>query len=64
MTVTLMPDAVDTVILAAADDGWRYHPKHIEQFTDINKLCIFASCWTIINRNSADCHLSLPHQST
>jgi hypothetical protein len=28
-----IPDAVDTVI-CAPDDGWWYHPKHVEQFTD------------------------------
>ena len=28
-----MPDAVDTVV-CAPDDGWRYHPKHVEQFPD------------------------------
>ena len=27
-----MPDAVDTV--CAPDNGWSYHPKHIEQFPD------------------------------
>ena len=29
---------------------WRvkYHPKHIEQLTDINKLYSVASCWIII----------------
>jgi len=27
--------AVDTVTLAP-DDGWRYRPKHVERFTDIN----------------------------
>jgi hypothetical protein len=43
-----MPDAVDTVI-RAPDDEWRYHPKHVEQFTDTNKLYIVASCWTIID---------------
>jgi hypothetical protein len=43
-----MPDAVDTMI-GAPDDGWRYHPKHIEQFTDINKLYIVVSCWTAID---------------
>ena len=43
----LMPDAADTAILAP-DDGWRYHPKHVERFTDINKLYIIVSCWTII----------------
>src|SRR5215470_5055585 len=39
-----MPDAVDTVV-CAPDDGWKYHPKHVEQFPDINKLCNVASCW-------------------
>jgi len=29
----------------APDDGWKYHPKHVEQFTGINKLCNVASCW-------------------
>jgi len=43
-----MPDTVDTVI-RAPDDGWRYHLKHLEQITDINKLYIVASCWTIID---------------
>ena len=37
VTVSLMPDTVDTV-LWAADDGWIYHPKHVEQLTDMNKL--------------------------
>jgi hypothetical protein len=39
-----MPDAVDTVV-CAPDDGWKYHPKHVEQFPAINKLCNVASCW-------------------
>jgi hypothetical protein len=39
-----IPDAVDTVV-CAPDDGWQYHPKHAEQFPDINKLCNVASCW-------------------
>jgi hypothetical protein len=30
------------------DDEWKYHPKHIEQFPDINKLCNVASCWIYI----------------
>ena len=47
VTVLLIPDAVDTVTWAP-DDGWRYHPKHVERFTGINKLYIVASCWTII----------------
>ena len=45
-----MPDTVDTMIWVP-DDGWRYHPKHVEQFTDINKLYIVASCWIIIDTN-------------
>jgi hypothetical protein len=39
-----IPDAVDTVV-CAPDDGWKYYPKHVEQFPDINKLCNVASCW-------------------
>jgi hypothetical protein len=41
------PDAVDTVV-CAPDDGWKYHPKHVEQFPDINKMCNIASCWIYI----------------
>ena len=48
VTVSIMPDTVDTVIWAP-DDGWRYHPKHVQQFADVNKLYIVASCWTIID---------------
>ena len=44
VTVWQVPDAVDTVVFTP-DDGWRYHPKHVEQFTDINKLCNVAFCW-------------------
>jgi hypothetical protein len=29
----LLPAAVDTVV-CALDDGWCYHPKHVEQFPD------------------------------
>ena len=28
-----MPDAVDTFV-CAPDDGWWYHPEHVEQFPD------------------------------
>jgi len=28
-----MPDAVDTFV-CAPDDGWKYHPKYVEQFPD------------------------------
>jgi hypothetical protein len=43
-----MPDGVDKVTLAP-DDGWGYHPKHVELFTDINKLYIVASRWIIVD---------------
>ena len=43
-TAWQVPNTVDTVA-CARDDGWRYHPKHVEQFPEINKLCNFASCW-------------------
>jgi hypothetical protein len=39
-----IPDALDTVV-CVPDDVWNYHPKHVEQFPDINKLCYVASCW-------------------
>jgi hypothetical protein len=42
-----IPDAVDTVV-CAPDDGWKYHPKHVEKFPDINKLCNVASFWIYI----------------
>jgi len=29
VTVSHIPDAVDTVV-CAPDDGWTYHPKHVE----------------------------------
>ena len=31
-----VPDAVDTVV-CTPDDEWRYHPKHVEHFPEINK---------------------------
>ena len=48
VTVSTMPDTVDTVIWAPCY-GWRYHPKHVEQFADVNKLYIVASFWIIID---------------
>jgi hypothetical protein len=33
VTVWQIPDAVDTVVYAP-DDGWWYHPKHVEQILD------------------------------
>jgi hypothetical protein len=47
VTVWQIPDIVDTVV-CALDDGWKYHPKHVEQFPGINKLCKVASCWIFI----------------
>jgi hypothetical protein len=41
---TQIPDAVDAVV-CTPDDGWKYHPKQVEQFPDINEMCNFASCW-------------------
>jgi hypothetical protein len=38
-TVSIVPDTADTVIWAP-DDGCSYHRKHVEQFTNINKLYI------------------------
>jgi hypothetical protein len=32
-------------VVCAPDEGWKYHPKYVEQFSDINKLCKFAYCW-------------------
>jgi hypothetical protein len=39
-----IPDAVDRAV-CAPDDRWKYHPKHVKQFPDINKLCNVVSCW-------------------
>jgi hypothetical protein len=47
ITVWQIPDAVNTVV-CDPNYGWRYHPKHVEQFPDINKLCKVASCWIYI----------------
>jgi len=48
VTVSVMPDTVDTVIWAP-HDGWRCHPKHVEQFADVNKLSIVLYCWIIFD---------------
>jgi hypothetical protein len=49
-----IPDAVHTVV-CTSDDGWRYHPKHVEQFPDTNKLCKVAYCWIYIGLNEFWC---------
>jgi hypothetical protein len=35
---------VSTASGICPDDEWNYHPKYVEQFPDINKLCNVASC--------------------
>jgi hypothetical protein len=47
VTVWQIPDTVDTVAFAPNDE-WKYQPKHVEQFPDINKLCNVASSWIYI----------------
>ena len=47
VTVWQVADAVDAGV-CAPDDGWRYHPKYVEQFTDRNKLCNVAFCWIYV----------------
>jgi hypothetical protein len=42
--VRQIPDAVDTVV-CTPDDGWKYDPRHVEQFPDINKLSDVTSFW-------------------
>ena len=37
-----------STVVCAPDDGWRNHPKHVEQFSNINKMCNVASCWIYI----------------
>jgi hypothetical protein len=38
VTAWQIPDAADTFV-CAPDDGWSYHPKHVEQFSNLNKFC-------------------------
>jgi hypothetical protein len=42
-----IPDAVDTFV-SSPDGGWKYHPKHVEHFPHINKMCNITSCWIYI----------------
>jgi hypothetical protein len=41
-------NCIKTTTGIITDDEWMYHPKHVEQFTDTNKLCNVASCWIYI----------------
>jgi hypothetical protein len=45
-----MPGTADTVIWGPENEC-SYHSKYVEQFTNINKLYIVASYWTIIDKN-------------
>jgi hypothetical protein len=62
-----MPDTADTVIWAP-DDEWSYLSKHVQKFTNINKLYIAAFCCTIIDiklRNfNSDNWYNSPYSST
>jgi hypothetical protein len=60
VTVWQIPGAVDTVV-CAPDDGWKYHPKHVVQFPDINKLCNVASCWIYVYWNTIRSSPFSPH---
>jgi hypothetical protein len=62
-TVWVITDTVDTVV-CAPDDGWRYHPKHVEQFPHINKLCKVASCWIYVGTNYQFFHGALFFQDS
>jgi hypothetical protein len=63
-TVSLMPDTADTVIWAP-DDEWSYHSKHVQQFTNINKLyfCILLDnyWYNLFSLSAASC--GSPHSS-
>jgi ankyrin repeat protein len=41
-------EIVKSLLKHGPDDGWKYCPKHVEEFPDINKLCNIASCWICI----------------
>jgi len=61
-TATIMPDTVDAVVWAP-DNGWRYHPKHVEQFAITNKLYIVTSFWIIIDTYYGDAR-TIEHKNT
>jgi hypothetical protein len=42
-----MPDAIDTVV-CVSDDGWWYHPKHVEQFPDKINCVTLHLVWYIL----------------
>jgi len=58
-----MPEAVDTVVYAP-DDGWRYHPKHVEQFPDKIKCVTLHLIGYILEMQFVFTNTSLEGQST
>jgi hypothetical protein len=46
--VFVTPLLLSDTFLCAPDYGWKYHPKHVEQFPNIHKLCNDASFWIYI----------------
>jgi len=56
LTVSGTCQTVTVNTVCAPDDGWRYHPKHVEQFSRISKLRNVASCWKYIKRNILKMH--------
>jgi hypothetical protein len=58
--VLQIADAVDTAV-CVLDDGWMYHPKHVEQFPDINKMCNVTSCWIYEYIGTIKSSLYSPH---
>ena len=53
-----VPDAVHTVV-CAPDDWWSYHPKHVGQFPEINKLCNVGSCWIYVRLGKSNINIGL-----
>ena len=51
VTATCHSNGLTDTVVHAPDDGWRYHPKHVEQFPEIKKLHNVASCWMYIYQN-------------
>ena len=52
--------------MCAPDDGWRYHPKHVEQFPDINKLfnvALFGHILEFIRKSFEKIKISLKYDN-
>ena len=48
-TATGSSNGLTSTVVCAPDDGWKYHPKHVEQFPEIDKLCNVVSSWIYIS---------------